>query len=586
MQSGTTISLESVYMHQPNQQAGKGAILDAPGQLKLSEGGLGWRDSRSGKITTLAAADVSRALALRCMRRMQLRLHKTDSSIFIFDNIDEETLPSVEDLLRESWGVALETRQTLVKGANWGITEIVEGGRLAFSSKNSIIFDIPLSEVINATNPGKDEVAIEFSDGATRDADCVVEMRFFVPNQANLSGDPASASTEDIEMAGSDNEGSEKDDEEQDDDGKEGGKKSGAKLLCERIQSFSQVNRGVGRVIATLPSEITCIQPRGRLAIDMSATHLRLKGKSYDHRIPYAAIAKIFLLPRIDETHVMLILQVDPPLRQGQTRYPFVTLQMGRDEECRVVPDNGNLQPTGDDSSATTSLNVSKEMQELKSEYSGATYEVLASLLRDIAGQRPIVPGTSFQGAANYSVPAVKAIYKANDGYLYFLERSLIFLPKSVILIPHSEVSYVEVSRIGSGSGNPRSFDIRIQLRRPLQPGSASIALGSNAQDIALSNIPKEEYPAIEAYLRLKGIDCHRKESESTGAPGQRSRGVNATSQAAEDLSSTDEEYDEDDSEFGSGGSSSDQSGNDDETDQDSDDEEEDEDEEESEEDE
>ena len=59
---------------------------------------------------------------------------------------------------------------------------------------------------------------------------------------------------------------------------------------------------------------------------------LRLIGKSTDYRVPYKSIHRIFAIPKIDDMHVQLILGLDPPIRQGATRYPFLVAQMPQDE--------------------------------------------------------------------------------------------------------------------------------------------------------------------------------------------------------------------------------------------------------------
>lgn len=44
----------------------------------------------------------------------------------------------------------------------------------------------------------------------------------------------------------------------------------------------------------------------------------------------------MFLLPRSDEQNVIFVVGLDPPLRQGQTRYPFLVFQFLRNEETEI----------------------------------------------------------------------------------------------------------------------------------------------------------------------------------------------------------------------------------------------------------
>ena len=42
------------------------------------------------------------------------------------------------------------------------------------------------------------------------------------------------------------------------------------------------------------------------------------------------------LLPKPDDMHTLITIGLDPPLRQGQTRYPFLVMQFKREEEVVI----------------------------------------------------------------------------------------------------------------------------------------------------------------------------------------------------------------------------------------------------------
>lgn len=65
----------------------------------------------------------------------------------------------------------------------------------------------------------------------------------------------------------------------------------------------------------------------------MFLTHFRLRGKTYDYKILHTSVTRLFLLPKADEIHVQLVIGLDPPIRQGQTRYPYLVMQFTKDEE-------------------------------------------------------------------------------------------------------------------------------------------------------------------------------------------------------------------------------------------------------------
>ncbi|KAN0072984.1 FACT complex subunit pob3 [Elaphomyces granulatus] len=52
--------------------------------------------------------------------------------------------------------------------------------------------------------------------------------------------------------------------------------------------------------------------------------------------IQYAPIKKFFLLPKNDDMHTLIVLGLGPPLRQGQTRYPFLVMRLKPDEEISI----------------------------------------------------------------------------------------------------------------------------------------------------------------------------------------------------------------------------------------------------------
>ena len=68
----------------------------------------------------------------------------------------------------------------------------------------------------------------------------------------------------------------------------------------------------------------------------MYESSFRLRGKTYDYKIQYEAVKKFMLLPKPDELHTLITIGLDPPLRQGQTRYPFLVMQFKRDEEVII----------------------------------------------------------------------------------------------------------------------------------------------------------------------------------------------------------------------------------------------------------
>ncbi len=70
--------------------------------------------------------------------------------------------------------------------------------------------------------------------------------------------------------------------------------------------------------------EIHCLSPRGRYDIKIFPTYLHLHGKTFDYKIAASSVMRLFLLPHKDQRQTYFVVNVDPPIKQGQTRYHYL----------------------------------------------------------------------------------------------------------------------------------------------------------------------------------------------------------------------------------------------------------------------
>ena len=229
----------------------------------------------------------------------------------------------------------------------------VPGKSLQFHVGKQLSFEIPLSEVANLSMATKQELAMEFKlDPQMRKGDAMVEMRWLLPKSANA---PATA------------DGDQEEETVQDD----------AQVLFDKIQARMEVDEqdATGESIAEL-QQLPFVTPRGRYDVDLFTDCLRMHGKSYDYKILYTAIRHVFLLPKPDDVHTYLVLALDPPIRQGQTRYPHLVLQFLKDEDMELT-----VEPVGNEEEW-------KERFEgrLKKVYDGPTAEVFSDVLSGLSG--------------------------------------------------------------------------------------------------------------------------------------------------------------------------------------------------------
>merc|ERR1712113_746323 len=87
-------------------------------------------------------------------------------------------------------------------------------------------------------------------------------------------------------------------------------------------------------------------------------------------------------------------------------------------------------------------------------EINGPTYEVISKILKAVVQKKITVPG-SFTGYNG--TPALSCSHKAASGFIYPLERGLIFIYKPPIYLRYDEIKSVSFERSG---GSTRSFDV------------------------------------------------------------------------------------------------------------------------------
>lgn len=380
-------------------------------------------------------------------------------------------------------------KEHALRGWNWGKGEIGRN-ELTFNVRNQPAFEIPYSEISNTNLAGKNEVAVEFSlpaDGEDTGTnghlggarakgkkmgaavDQLTEMRFYIPGTETRK-----AKNED----GDDAEGSDNEEEH-----------NAANLFYEALMDKAEIGEVAGDTFATF-FDILHLTPRGRFDIDLYEKSFRLRGKTYDYKILYDNAKRFFLLPKPDEMHQLLCIGLDPPLRQGQTRYPFLVMQFKKDEEVNIE------------------LNMTEE--DLKEKYAGklqARYEepiatVIAKIFRGLTGRKLTQPSHDF--SSHHAMAGVKCSIKANEGHLFCLDRAFLFVPKPATYISFEQVASITMSRVGGAVSASRTFDITVLLK-------------NGAGEHQFSNINREEQQPLENFFKAKNIKT-KNEMDTDGA--------------------------------------------------------------------
>ena len=175
-------------------------------------------------------------------------------------------------------------------------------------------FELPLRNVANTNIAGKTEVSMEFPNHSPTTSagpkstltknmgDELTEIRFFVPgNFSKLKGSDA---------------GSEKSDDDEDAE-----EISAAQVFHDTIKEKAEIGQVTGDLILSF-EEVLVLTPRGRYDMDMFPDFLRLRGKTYDYKILYQSIARLFLLPK-DDQHVLFIVRIRLLFDRCQLTFEF-----------------------------------------------------------------------------------------------------------------------------------------------------------------------------------------------------------------------------------------------------------------------
>ncbi|KKF95249.1 FACT complex subunit pob-3 [Ceratocystis platani] len=443
------------------------------GKCRFAKDGFGWKPSSGGDTFTLDNTQIGATQWSRASKGYEVKILDRNSRIIQLDGFLQEDYDRLVKIFKNWYSIGLENKEHALRGWNWGKTEFTKA-ELTFNVQNRPAFEIPYSEISNTNLAGRNEISVEMSlpaDGEDNGAsnklggarstgkkagagkDQLVEMRFYVPGMASLK------------KVGEDGEELEETEE-----------KSAAALFYDTLMEKAEIGETAGDTIATF-LEVLHLTPRGRFDIDMYDSSFRLRGKSYDYKIKYDSIKKFMVLPP-DETHCMLCLGLDPPLRQGQTRYPFVVMQFNKEEET------------------TIDLNISEEdlktkyQDRLVGHYEQPLHQVVTYLFKGLGRKKISTPAKSF--LTHRQSQGIKCSIKASEGHLFLLEKAFMFVPKPATYVTYEQTQSVTFSRVEGAMSALSTFDITVHMK--------------NAGSWQFSNINREDLKALETFFRLKGL--------------------------------------------------------------------------------
>jgi structure-specific recognition protein 1 len=390
-----------------------------------------------------------------------------------FDGFPPQDVDLLKSSLKTKYNLDLQKHNMSSAGTSFGRAEIDnkslvfrqciledadEEGQEFEPRSGDEFLSLDLTEVSQCVLPGNNrhEIELQFPESDTVEVgtDQLVAIRFYIPPDPDA--DPNDRAVD-----------------------------SNAELMQQRIMQAAKIKNTAGNVIVEFEqNKGTFLTPRGRYAMELTESFLRMRGQKYDYKIRYDDISRLFLLPRPDDVHMAFVIALDKPIRQGQQRYQYLVLQTTKepdevtvnlDEDAFKNEYNGELQPI---------------MQ-------GALSNLIAKTFKVIARKKVFIPG-KFANATQHA--CVRCALRANEGLLYPLEKQFLFIHKPTVLVRFDEVESVEFQRYAGGQGSTRNFDLCVTLK------ASAVAGAAGTKEYVFSGIERSDYASLYSFLSGKKI--------------------------------------------------------------------------------
>ena len=372
-------------------------------------------------------------------------------------------------------------KDLFVKGLNWGELETTEGD-IIFSHKSKNWFEMPMNTISNIQHiPNKNEVAIEINQEDQNSDFNLCELRLFIPdkdlkNKKNKNSDENSSKAED-------NKENEEEKENEDENSNNNnvidiGEKSRAEIIKDEIVKKAKIG-SVSNSIAHI-QDIQMITPRGKFDLYFTKNYLKIHGPSFNYQILNKNITKIFLLPKIDKHNHIFVLQLKAYVTQGNTQYPYIIFQIPSDEDSSITLNFGD--------SPKSELKDKFENLDENNVLEGKSMDIVAQLFNALIGVGVIIPSSNFTFNTG---PYIKCSYKVNEGVMYPLEKSILFVHKPVLYILHKDIVKINFARLQESAGQQRTFDIIVKTYK---------------NSYKFSGVDKNEMMALKSYFEGKKI--------------------------------------------------------------------------------
>ena len=394
------------------------------GTLKIHAGGISYKNKSDGKVVHVKKENLAK-LAASAMGPLSsvltVILSNGDSERYV--GLKPEDVERVKSYCAETLQCTVDPEPTSAGGMHFGKAVVAGNVLKMLDTEGKLMFTIPIGDVSRVDHLTEQNLDLQFqTDEASSKTTLLTAMRLTVPPVAEPSA-----------------------------------------VDLEKVLKDGMGGRIAGDDVVTRLEKMRLFFPRGIFDIELCTKSMLLAGKGKEMRVIYKNIARMVLLPR--ENDFYLALQLTDPLRQGQTMYPFIVLQLNPDEEVTNLPIN---MVDWDAYHADWKVENDKKPEAkrekeapLKPEMSGKFYDVLVRLLKALTKVRLTTP-TKFVNSMGQRYIACNM--KSADGFLFPLDSAFFCLHKPPMLTRFEDVKSVNFVRV-SELDMARSFDMLINLK-------------------------------------------------------------------------------------------------------------------------
>ncbi|CAA9989736.1 FACT complex subunit SSRP1, putative [Plasmodium knowlesi strain H] len=409
------------------------------GSFRMSNEFLGWKNKQTNSVYQYKCSDISEAEWIKTgynNNRLHIKFNKQkDNLIIFFDGFPDRNISEITQHFQKYFNLRLASRKIATKGWNWGEFKL-ENTNINFDIDNKYAFSIPTNSINQLNVQIKTDIAMELKneDYKKTNEDFLSEIRFCYPHENDENKHFQNFKND----------------------------------LLEKVN----IGDSKSECIASL-ANIPLLVPRGRYEIEMYPKSFKLHGKSYDFTVQYTNINKMLLVPKSNSNQYVLIFSLNNKMKQGQTEYPFILVQLNNDDDMEL------------------DINASEEdLKKYKLEKSlcGRAYEVIPRLFSALVKKNAIIPG-DFRTAKNEH--GITCSYRAASGQLYPLNKYFLFIVKPVILISFDDIVTLTFQRTGNINQH-RFFSVIIKHKRGMS--------------YEYTNIDKSEYLPLLEFLKSKNI--------------------------------------------------------------------------------